>query len=67
MKLINPKGKEVEMNESKGKKFLSLRSKIKQGWKKATEKKDINKNSLANLKPKTAKKPVAKKATEKKK
>lgn len=56
MKLINPKGKEVEMNESKGKKFLSLRSKIKQGWKKATEKKDINKNSLANLKPKTAKK-----------
>lgn len=63
MKLINPKGKEVEMNDVKGKKFLSLRSKIKQGWKKATEKKDINKNSLANLKPKTAKKP----ATEKKK
>ncbi len=37
MILINPKGKEVEFSEEKGKRFLKLKAKIKQGWKKKAE------------------------------
>lgn len=38
MKLINPRGKEVEYSEERGKKILSIPSKIKQGWKKVAAK-----------------------------
>lgn len=48
MILINPRGKEVEMEDKKAKKFLSVPLKLKQGWKKKV------------IKPKPAKKTVKK-------
>lgn len=64
MKLINPRGKEVEYSEERGKKILSIPSKIKQGWKKVVTKKPKEDDGQ---KPKQTPKKKVNKQTPKKK
>lgn len=65
MKLINPRGKEVEVDDKRGKRILANKVKVKQGWK-PTEKKAKQLANLKQNKPKVAPKKVVKKPTEKK-